>query len=98
MAAIQKERADELGRHIWEDMVEQYGEAILFAELASITARLKELVWQAEYDNPNHPDRIDRILDLCIDGGNYLDFLYQTVMKRTPDPARKTKRSQVDSI
>jgi len=78
MLAVQKQRSGEVGGHTWEQMVERYGIAILFGEIASITLRLESVIWGEAwnpYSNPHEVD-IDRLLDLCIDLGNYTEFLY----------------------
>lgn len=81
MEAVQNERQDEVGRHTWTTMVERYGLAILFAEVASIVGRLEPLIWDNNpYKNPFEDH--DRILDLLIDLGNYTEFLYLSVQKQ----------------
>jgi hypothetical protein len=81
MEEVQKERSLEVGGHTWEKLVEQYGEAILFAEIASIVSRLEQMIWHAgPYANPIN--NVDRILDLCIDLGNFTEFLYLATIDR----------------
>lgn len=80
MAEVQNSRSSEVGGHTWQQMVERYGEAILFAEVASIVGRLESLLWDPQ---TAHPDaNIDRLLDLCIDLGNYAEFLYLSFLER----------------
>ena len=82
MEAIQSERSMEVGGHTWQSMVERYGEAVLFAEIASITGRLESLIWNQSWQYGNASENIDRILDLCIDLGNYAEFLYLATLDR----------------
>jgi hypothetical protein len=85
MQDIQMKRSDELGGHTWPGMVERYGECYLFMEIASIVSRLEQGIWvdgMNPYSPPPSRDRIDRLLDLCIDLGNFTDFLYQSLIKR----------------
>jgi hypothetical protein len=85
MGAVQSQRSMELGGHTWQGMVERYGECYLFMEIASIVSRLEQGIWvdgMNPYSPPPSRARIDRLLDLCIDLGNYTDFLYQSLIKR----------------
>lgn len=84
MVAVQNEREAEIGQHTWGMLVEHYGEAILFAEIASIVSRLDAIFWRGVpmFDNPDDPQILERALDLCIDLGNYTDFLYRTILAR----------------
>ena len=72
MAGKQSVREREVGGHSWRDNVAAHGPAILYAEIANITSRLKLMLWN------NHgtiPD-FDRLEDLLIDLGNYTEFLF----------------------
>ena len=92
MTSVQNQRAMEVGGHTWELQVERYGEAYLFIEIASITARLEQAIWKNAGNDAfwaDEPEHVDRILDLCIDLGNYADFLYRSTLKRvkgSPEP------------
>lgn len=91
MEVIKAEREGEIGTHTWKQLVDHYGEAILFAEIASIVSRLEGIFW---HENPyKHPDDLkilDRAIDLCIDLGNYTDFLYRTILDRKQRATLKT--------
>ncbi len=80
MAQVRKEREDEVGASTYQDLVNTYGLAILFAEIASITSRLKGLLWTDEAIM--QPINYDRLLDLLIDLGNFTDFLYMEAQKQ----------------
>ena len=91
MEDVQKRRRDEVGMHTWKLLVDHYGEAILFAELASIMSRLEGMFWYSNpWENPDEDSRIERAYDLLIDLGNYADFLYQTIREREKKRAEKT--------
>ncbi len=93
MAAVQKERADEVGGHTYMDLVDQYGLAILFAEIATIVSRLKRIMWDtSDYQLINW----DRLYDLLIDLGNFTDFLYREAQKqdRLENPEANKQREK----
>lgn len=95
MAAIQEEREEEVGRHTWRDVVKHYGEAILFAEMATIMSRLQVLIWeQNPYENPDNPEMIERTLDLCIDLGNFTEFLYLATLDREKRASAQAARDE----
>lgn len=79
MAEVQNSRSEEVGGHTWQGMVERYGESILFAEIVSIVGRLEPIIWHGIGDIE---DNMDRLLDLCIDLGNYAEFLYLSFLER----------------
>lgn len=84
MSYIQGQRSQEVGGHTWEQTVERYGESYLFVEMAAIMSRLEQMIWVGQTLNPySNPSsfNFERALDLCIDLGNYTDFLYQSLMK-----------------
>jgi hypothetical protein len=75
MTDKQIERSKEVGTDTWREYEETYGVRLLYAEIASINSRLKQMFWDVEYD----PRRVDRASDLLIDLGNYASFLYATI-------------------
>ncbi len=77
MNAVRNERAQEVP-DTFEDLVETYGLAILFAEVASIVSRLKAMIWEENTQSIN----FDRLYDLLIDLGNFTDFLYMEAQKQ----------------
>lgn len=79
MAAIRNEREKEIGNHTYTDLVETYGLAILFAEIASIVSRLKAMIWE---ENTLQPINFERLYDLLIDLGNFTEFLYLEAQKQ----------------
>jgi len=95
MGAVQSQRKSELGGHTWPQMVERYGEAYLFVEIVSIVSRLEKGIWDEAmnpYSPPPSHERLERLLDLCIDLGNFTDFLYQSLIKRIEqEPSRSSE-------
>ena len=79
MHAIRRKRTEEIP-DTFEDLVETYGLAILFAEIASIVSRLKAMLWSDEA--LMKPINFDRLFDLLIDLGNFTDFLYMEARKQ----------------
>ncbi len=79
MDNVRNQRAQEIP-DTFEDLVETYGLAILFAEVASIVSRLKAMLWSDEA--LMKPINFDRLLDLLIDLGNFTDFLYMEAQKQ----------------
>lgn len=84
MEKIQNEREQEIGEHTWQELVDTYGEAILFAEIASIVSRLKQMFWGNHYLNMDSQEVIDRALDLLIDLGNFAEFFYISLLSHGP--------------
>lgn len=79
MASVQEERAMEVGGHTYSELVEQYGLAILFAEIATIVSRLKRIMWDT---SDLEVINFERLFDLLIDLGNFADFLYREAQKQ----------------
>ena len=79
MASVQEERAMEVGGHTYPELVEQYGLAILFAEIATIVSRLKRIMWDT---SDLEVINFERLFDLLIDLGNFADFLYREAQKQ----------------
>lgn len=77
MKVIREDRSTDVGEHTWRDYADVYGERILFAEIASITSRLKAVFWDSEYTT----DRKARAEDLLVDLGNYAGFLYDYIQE-----------------
>ena len=75
MTAKQTERVEEVGQDTWREYVDIYGFRILYAEIASINSRLKQLFW----DDVLLHDQVARASDLLIDLGNYTSFLYDVI-------------------
>lgn len=75
MAAKQTARADEVGADTWREYADTYGPEILYAEIASINSRLKQLFWDMKYNLTKR----ERASDLLIDLGNYASFLYAEI-------------------
>ncbi len=75
MTAKQVERAEEVGSDTWREYSDTYGFRILYAEIASINSRLKELFW----DETLVHGQVKRASDLLIDLGNYASFLYAAI-------------------
>ena len=76
MTAKQVERTEEVGKDTWREYADTYGSRILYAEIASINSRLKQIFWDSsEYDTVN----VERASDLLIDLGNYASFLYAKI-------------------
>ena len=75
MAGKQEARAAEVGADTWREYSGTYGPRILYAEVASINSRLKEIFWDSEYTS----DKKARALDLLVDLGNYASFLYAEI-------------------
>jgi len=96
MSEIQKARAEETGGHTWQDLVEHYGQSILFAEIASIVSRLEAMFWVPNpYADIYLPEpQVDRALDLLIDLGNFTEFLYISVQDEEERLARQLERSR----
>ena len=76
MASKQAERIAEVGQDTWREYVDTYGFRILYAEIASINSRLKQLFWDT--DQLLH-GQVERASDLLIDLGNYTSFLYEAI-------------------
>ena len=75
MTAKQVERIEEVGQDTWREYSETYGFRILYAEIASINSRLKQLFW----DETLVHGQVERASDLLIDLGNYAAFLYEAI-------------------
>lgn len=73
MLAIQDDRAEAVGGHSWEKLVERYGPQAMFFEMASILSRL-----EVSLLSPGPIDR-ERVMDLCLDMGNYASFLWSAI-------------------
>ena len=78
MTAKQVERAEEVGADTWREYSDTYGFRILYAEIASINSRLKELLW----DSTLVHGQVERASDLLIDLGNYASFLYAAIQDK----------------
>ncbi len=76
MSAKQIERIEEVGQDTWREYADTYGFRILYAEIASINSRLKQLFWDG--DVLLH-GQVERASDLLIDLGNYASFLYEAI-------------------
>lgn len=76
MEEIKADRSKDVGEHTWRRYADEYGERILFAEIASITSRLRAIFWDGEYDQTTQKARAE---DLLIDLGNYSGFLYDFI-------------------
>ena len=76
MIAKQIERGDEVGGHVWEQNADEYGPRILYAEIANINARLKQMFWDSEYVGYRQRARAQ---DLLVDLGNYASFLHDYI-------------------
>lgn len=79
MTSKQVERALEVGADTWREYADTYGVAILYAEIASINSRLKQVFWDHNpYEDMSTLNK-PRVLDLLVDLGNYASFLYAAV-------------------
>ena len=75
MSEVKNQRVEEVGGDGWQSYVEIYGPQALFAEIASITHRLKLLFW----DTPYNVAQQQKAMDLLVDIGNYAGFLFEWV-------------------
>ncbi len=75
MVDKQTDRAAEVGGHVWVRNAEEYGPRILYSEIANINSRLRQIFWDAEYDEAKQA----RAKDLLVDLGNYASFLYDVL-------------------
>lgn len=97
MVSVQDERGKEVGGHTYSDLVDQYGLAILFAEIATIVSRLKKIMWdQSDHELINY----ERLFDLLIDLGNFTDFLYREAQKqeRLEHPEAHKQREKLTHV
>jgi hypothetical protein len=106
MTDVQDLRASEVGGHTWQKSAERYGISYLWVEMAAIMSRLEQMLWVDQtlnpYSNPNLFN-FDRALDLCIDLGNYTDFLYRSLQsaeetENKNEISRRIMRSAVDEV
>ena len=75
MTEKQTERVEEVGQDTWREYVDIYGFRILYAEIASVNSRLKQMFW----DEVLLHGQVERASDLLIDLGNYASFLYEAI-------------------
>ena len=78
MTEVQTDREEEIGGPSWKDNVDNHGVAILYAEIAGITNRLKQMLWFPAGNPYADPDELnlDRLEDLTVDLANYAEFLH----------------------
>ena len=78
MENVQSIRKREVGGHTWQLYIRRYGPQIIFAEIASITSRIEELIWKKNEDSLTTEQK-NRLKDLTIDLGNYSGFLFNWI-------------------
>ena len=81
MKTVQDDRQAEVGGHTWESYTLRYGPQILFAEIASITSRIEQLIWRKD-EGELTPEQLARLEDLTVDLGNYSGFLFEWAQGR----------------
>ena len=79
MKYTQGDRVKVAGGHIWQDSLNSYGPALLYAEIASINQRLKQIFWDEIDDRFVDTANLARAEDLLVDLGNYASFLFDWV-------------------
>lgn len=95
MKSIQDDRSEAIGGHSYKKLIEKYGPAIMFAELASIVSRLEFMLWNKTDEDGNLIDH-ERLQDLCVDLANYSSFLWGWSVDRQ-NPSEITIRGQAEA-
>lgn len=84
MNATQVDRETEIGKHVWEAHMDQYGPSAYTMELAGIVGRLGAILWPAVSElGELSPRQIAKVLDLLKDLGNYTGFTYEWFVRNT---------------
>ncbi len=84
MEATQVDRESEIGRHVWQQHMDQYGPSGYMMELAGIVGRLGAILWPAVSElGELSPRQIAKVLDLLKDLGNYTGFTYEWFIQNT---------------
>lgn len=82
MQATRDHREGEIGKHIWEEHLDQYGPSGYIMDIVGNAERLAAILWPAVGGLGDlTPKQVEQVLDKLKDLGNYAGFTYEWIVQ-----------------